>query len=406
MSSALPHTELNLLVPADSPFADHCRRVAALSAEIATRLSVPAHWRVALEQAALLHHTLGTPAQLSLPDDLSSILSLSRNDLGGHPDRTVRLMSEILILSNLLDEQMEYLSIEARPMCNVWAELQQLRGLFEFPVLEAARNALIVPFHCYGDRGWGLPVQAMVARDVLALLSGKKDIEINVLADVAARDPVLAGNLVQAANSALHARHNPARSVIEAISFLGTDDARKIIMALALRPVFASAQLFDLWKHSIWMAQFCEGLARATGLMEPEEGLLLGLVHDIGRIALQNQHREGLTVYSRMADQGCPAVYIERLLFGRDHAGIGSAVLHAWQFPDDLVDAVQFHHQPADADSLRAAALFAAEFWAESDEDLCPIRHLSMALSRIGWSREMLAAGQAFQGPLATLLVA
>jgi HD-like signal output (HDOD) protein len=129
-------------------------------------------------------------------------------------------------------------------------------------------------------------------------------------------------------------------------------------------------------------------------------------VHDIGRIALQNQHRQGLTVYGRLAEQGCPAVYIERLLFGRDHAGIGSAVLHSWQFPDDLVEAVQFHHQPADSESVCAAALFAAEFWAETDEDLCPIRHLSVALSRVGWSREMLAAGQSYRGPLASLLVA
>ncbi len=406
MPSALPETELNLLLPADAPYAGHCRRVAALASEIATLLSVPARWRVVLEQTALLHHTLGTFRQTGLPDDLTSILILSRGELSTHPDRTVRLLSEILTLSNLLDEQMEYLSIESRPMSEIWADLQQLRGLFEFPVLEAARKALIVPFHCYGDRGWGLPLQAVIAKNVLALLSGKTDVDIGLLADVAARDPVLAGNLVQAANSALYARQNPARSVLDAISFLGTDAARKIMMALALRPIFASAQMLEIWKHSIWMAQFCEGLARSTGFMEPEEALLLGLVHDIGRIALQNQHRDGLTIMGRLAERGCPAVYIERLLFGRDHAGIGSAVLHSWQFPDDLVEGVRFHHQPADSESVWAAALFAAEFWAETDEDLCPIRHLSVALSRVGWSREMLAAGKAFQSPLASLLVA
>jgi putative nucleotidyltransferase with HDIG domain len=406
MSSALPQTDLELLVPADAPFRAHCRRVAALAAEIAQRLSVSLDYRIVLEQAALLHHTIDTTLDGALPDDLTSVLALSRSDLGGHPDRRIRLISEILTLSNLLDEQMEYLSLESRPMSEVWAELQLLRGLFEFPVLEAARNALIIPFHCYGDRGWGLPVQATVAREVLAVLAGKKDIDIVDLAGVASRDPVLAGNLIQAANSALYARLNPARTVLDAISFLGTDDARKILMALSLRPLFASARLTNLWKHSIRMAQFAEGLARSTGFMDPEEALLLGLVHDIGRIALQNHHREGLATYGRLADRGCPAIYVERLLFGRDHAGIGSAVLHSWQFPDDLVEAVRYHHQPADSESMYAAALFAAEFWVETNEDLCPIRHLSVALSRVGWSREMLAAGQAFQGPLASLLVA
>ncbi len=406
MSSALPQTDLELLVPADAPFAAHCRRVAALASEIAIRLSVANHYRIVLEQAALLHHTIDSNLDGALPDDLTSVLALSRCDLGGHPDRRIRLLSEILTLSNLLDEQMEYLSLEARPMSAVWAELQLLRGMFEFPVLEGARNALFAPFHCYGDRGWGLPVQAAAAKEVLSLLAGKTDIDIVQLAEVASRDPVLAGNLVQAANSALYARHNPARTVLDAISFLGTDDARKILMALSLRPLFASATLADLWKHSLRMAQFSEGLARSTNFMDPEEALLLGLVHDIGRIALQNHHRDGLTTFSRLADNGCPAIYVERLLFGRDHAGIGSAVLHSWQFPDDMVEAVRYHHQPADTESLYAAAIFAAEFWVETDEDLCPIRHLSVALSRVGWSREMLAAAQSFQGPLASLLVA
>jgi len=414
MASELRQEQLDQLLPADSPWAQHCKRVSALALEIASRTSLPRRSRGILEQAALLHHAWEvllqprvpgqTQEPIALPTELDAVLREFNGILPREPDRQTRLLAEILTVSNSLDEQLETLSVEPKPVSAIWGDLQELRGLFHAEVLTAAHTALAVPFQGTGYCGWGLPVQAIVAKDVLRMLAGKAECELPQLAELASRDPVMAGSLIQSANSALYGRRNPARTVPDAISYIGLDATRKLLMALAIRPLFASAKLLDLWQHSIWMAQFCEGLARTTGLMEPEEALLIGLVHDIGRIALQNQHREGLNTYARLAQKGCPAVYIERLLFGRDHSEIGAAVLQSWQFPEDLVEAVQFHHRPADTESPGAAALYAAEYWAATDEDLGSIRHLSVAFANAGCSRDILAAAGAFKSPLAGLL--
>jgi putative nucleotidyltransferase with HDIG domain len=221
---------------------------------------------------------------------------------------------------------------------------------------------------------------------------------------VANRDPVLAGRLVQTANAALFARRSRVRSVAEAVAFIGADTTRKVLMALALEPMFLSAKLHSLWRHSLWAAQFCEGVARATGFMLPDDAMLLGLVHDIGSVSVQSQRRDILCKAARLSDRGCPAVYVERLLLGKDHGEIGAQILASWDFDDELIEAVRYHHQPADTDLAAASVLHVAEFWAETGEDMCSIRHLSLALSNTGCSNEILARAERFQGSLSDLL--
>jgi HD-like signal output (HDOD) protein len=176
--------------------------------------------------------------------------------------------------------------------------------------------------------------------------------------------------------------------------FIGTLDTRRLLLALAFQTLFASANLHKIWRHSVWMGRFCRALARLTGFAEPEEALLLGLVHDIGTVAIHSK-RQPVSVNERFTAGVFPQVYLECLRYGRDHAEIGAGLLAAWHFHPRVVEAVRFHHRPGDSDSVGAAALHLAEFWAEGDEDLPSIRHLAAAFSRTGWSADTLFQGMA-----------
>jgi hypothetical protein len=68
-----------------------------------------------------------------------------------------------------------------------------------------------------------------------------------------------------------------------------------------------------------------------------------------------------------------------------------------------MVEAVRYHHQPADSDSHSAAALYLAEFWAESDEDLPSLRHWSAASARTGCSVESLAKADKIEASLSLM---
>ena len=410
-------SDLDSLIPSDPATAAHCRRVAALACEIGRQMSLPRRSVDVLEQTALLHHTSPVlfansaierllqavlPAakvthrrairdDLLIPDAHHAVLCTFHNSIPHAPEPETRRMADIIELTDFLDQEFESLNWDYKPVANVWTELWELRGLIDPELLSAARKALDAPFRRVNTDPWILPINALVARDLFRSLRTKVDCEIEFLANLAGRDAVLAGKVIQAANSARYSRRAPVRSILEAIAYIGPDDARKLLMALALQQLFASAKLTRLWRHSVWVADYCQRLARDRGLMEPDEALLLGLVHDVGRLAIQTQSRAALDVHARLCEHGCPVVQVEQLLFGEDHAEMGARILASWDFPAEFVESIRYHHRPADSDSPGAGALYTVEFWAEADEELPSARHLTCALKRIGCTIDCLA---------------
>ncbi|HWB86557.1 MAG TPA: HDOD domain-containing protein [Bryobacteraceae bacterium] len=427
----LPKSELERLLPAEPALANHCRRVSALALEIAGALLVPQRWLPVLEQSALLHHyprvlfrpqavghliadVFAKPGSLrpmpkhafrnTLPETIEAVLSNFHSRPADGLTPNIRRLSSILELSNLLDEQLELLRFEPKPMSQVWAGLRELSGWIDPPVFEAARALFGAPQMDLSRVTQDLPVQATVAEEVFRALAGQRSCDVMFLSVLASRDPVLSGRLVQTANSALFSRNSAVRSVSQAISYIGTDVARKVLLAVALQPIFASVRLVHLWRHSVWMAQFCESLGHLTGFMDPEQALLLGLVHDVGRIAIQRAPRAAGITYARLSERGCPPAYVEKLLFGKDHGEIGAEILTAWNFPPDLIEAARFHHRPGESDSVGASALYAAEFWAESDEDFPALSNLRAALRRTGFNSTIFLQAAARRSSLCDLL--
>ena len=215
---------------------------------------------------------------------------------------------------------------------------------------------------------------------------------------------MIAASFLQVANSALYEKRCEIRSIRQAITYIGPDASRQLLLALVLRPLFASSRLNDLWHHSVATAQFLEGLARRTGFADPEEALLLGLVHDIGRIALQRLPQATAVAMARLTERGCPPCYTEQLLLAMDHGELGAGLLLLLGFPNDLVEGVRFHHRPAESESVMAAALYAAEFWACADEDLPSFRYLTASLDRLGCTPRDFSPTPSAQSPISVLL--
>jgi putative nucleotidyltransferase with HDIG domain len=72
-----------------------------------------------------------------------------------------------------------------------------------------------------------------------------------------------------------------------------------------------------------------------------------GILHDMGKIIFSNVHPELLgKIKSFCADKAMPSSTLEDLTAGMNHAEIGSMVAEKWNFPEQLVHAIQFHHDP------------------------------------------------------------
>ena len=347
-----------------------------MAVELGRRAGVAAE---PLAQTALFHHSL---------DPLRHASGLSRlawQVLGGHDAQRI---AGIVQICNLVDEQMEALEFEFKETDTILQEIQGFAAFegFDPALVQHLRNMC----HHQFPAALRLPVEAGAARLVFRTLSAPREYEVHELEAVAVRDPVLTGSLLGVANSALFGRNKRVATVGRAVARVGVVAARKIMLAAAMRPVFASAGLARIWSHSLSSAPLCSALAGHTGLLSVEEGLVLGLVHDIGAVAVQFLPRDTLDTHQRLIEGGCPAAYVERLLLGRDHGEIGAALIEEWHFPEPLVEAVRFHHQPERSPSKLAALAYLAEFWSGQEEDLPSFGRVEACLGHVGLTVETL----------------
>ena len=369
----------------------HCRRVAAWSGELARALGLAEPDRQLIEQAASEHHL---PDVLS--DDASRLKLLTDLRISERPDSSDRsdlvdLLSafhasspgadgKFARLATLLDIGHDFdRFFESRPFAS--AEEQGASNSAVETMLSYLQITSRADIGRVIDR---LPVFPRAAQEAVRFASdpasGPRDLE-----RAASRDQVLAASLLQTANSAYYAHSYPISTIGHAIAYLGLDTTRKVMLAGALRVCFAAKRHQQLWNHSLEVGQVMEQLAKAGGTaIHPAEAFLAGLVHDIGSLAFTLMPPIFLERFYRLTSRGCPPVAVEICLAGMCHSEVGAEALRQWRFPEALVEAVRWHHQPERCPSRLASLLYLGEFCTDSDEDLPSCIRLNTAQRQTG----------------------
>ncbi len=72
-----------------------------------------------------------------------------------------------------------------------------------------------------------------------------------------------------------------------------------------------------------------------------------GLLHDIGKVLLGRFiDKETIPAMEKALNDGKSSTEAEHIAMGIDHAELGSMLLRDWNIPDNLVQAVRWHHTP------------------------------------------------------------
>ena len=171
-------------------------------------------------------------------------------------------------------------------------------------------------------------------------------------------EPVMAASVVRLANSTAMGLRREITSVSEAVAYLGFSTTKSLLLRFnmdALLPNSRPGQGYDsgkLWVHAMAVAQVAEEVARRAGRTDPSLALTAGLLHDIGKLAINSQYREALAeLFSPGADPNEGLLNRERRLFQADHAIIGSSLAIEWKLPQDLIEIVRLHHMTSDLPS-------------------------------------------------------
>ncbi len=174
------------------------------------------------------------------------------------------------------------------------------------------------------------------------------------LAAVISRDQSLVASVLRLVNSAYYGLRSRVTSVGRAVVLLGLGTIRNMVLAATLMNAFGEGRNSgglnrkSLWRHSIATATAARLLAERTGLLPPEDAFLAGLVHDIGRLVMDQYFPAELAeILRRLAEnEGVGAREVEEEILGADHAELGRLVAEKWSLPPVAIRGIGYHHGP------------------------------------------------------------
>jgi putative nucleotidyltransferase with HDIG domain len=181
---------------------------------------------------------------------------------------------------------------------------------------------------------------------------------IDTIAKEIRKDQVMTARTLRLANSALFAARQTIASLDHAIVFLGQQHLIKLVISAAIQGYFdQSGQGYALCKggiyhHALGCALIAEILAKRTQLVDPTMAYTAGLVHDIGKVVLDQYITAVYPLfYRRIMEQDEDVIHIEKRLLNIDHTQVGYMLAREWSLPDPLVEAIRHHHYPGHADN-------------------------------------------------------
>ncbi len=188
----------------------------------------------------------------------------------------------------------------------------------------------------------------------LAALVGSKADNSEEVSDVVAFDPALTFKLIRAANSAYASRSEPVTTVRDAVDRLGTAQVFSLAVASSVRPHMQknlSEYGFsdgEYWRHSVASAVAVEVAPQHCSVTLPAETFTAALLHDIGKLIMARFIKpEILELLKEAQDRGgLTPLEAETQILQVHHGELGGIIAEHWEFPQQVIKGIIFHHQP------------------------------------------------------------
>jgi HD-like signal output (HDOD) protein len=195
-------------------------------------------------------------------------------------------------------------------------------------------------------------------------------------------DPALASRILKTANSAYFGLRGRVSSIQHAVALLGSKLLIQIITLVSQSKMLSGTlpgygiDSGGLWRHSLTVAVGSDILSKKVAPEYSGEAFLAGLLHDIGKIILDEyilQRQEAFKTLQETMSQTVNDAEIRVL--GFDHADIACELCIHWDMPGFVAGAIKCHHIPFDSeDNLLAHIIHTADIIANRiNMDMQPI---------------------------------
>ena len=168
------------------------------------------------------------------------------------------------------------------------------------------------------------------------------------------KDIAISAEIIRRSNSAYYKGFAAKKSLEEAVARMGYDAIVQVVTELSIRKFFTMSikkyrsLIENLWKHSISCAYAAEFLSKMLKFDLKGDPFLMGLLHDIGKLAL-------LQIIAEMERKGnfkdgIHSIMLVNILEDY-HSQLGAKLLEKWKFDECYINIALNHHNPESVSS-------------------------------------------------------
>ncbi|NPA94633.1 MAG: HDOD domain-containing protein [Thermodesulfobacteria bacterium] len=180
----------------------------------------------------------------------------------------------------------------------------------------------------------------------------KKKCTFEDISSIVEPDASLCAQLLRVANSAYFGLRRKVNSIEKAVMLIGVNEVRNLSLAICLANQFKVGSLakgFDLrrfWIHNL-LTSFCaKEIGKDKSFVDVDEVYLMGLLHDLGRMAMAEIFPEDFNLIEVKARKLGVGVWEIERTHGITHTIIGRILAERWALTPQLSDILAFHHEP------------------------------------------------------------
>ena len=179
--------------------------------------------------------------------------------------------------------------------------------------------------------------------------TGAKDLEVQIM-----KDQGLTTKILKLANSAFYRGRREISTVADASVLLGFSAIQSMVLATVAGSLMNkelpgyALEKEALWKQSQISAIMTRTIAKKIKYPNPDQAYTAGLLRDIGKVVLDNYVQGGYDDINFLVENESKSFIVaEEMILGYHHGQIGAKIAEKWNLPEELVEVIACHHNPA-----------------------------------------------------------
>lgn len=174
------------------------------------------------------------------------------------------------------------------------------------------------------------------------------------IARIISKDIGILAKVLQLVNSSFFGLKNKIDNVKHAVTYLGIETLKAIVLAADVFSKFSSEEMKTynintLYNHSILVGMSAK---KVGAVVNPDHNFIdsvgmAGILHDIGKIIfIKCFSEEYLEIQKKLHNSDKLITELEEELIGATHAAIGGYLMSLWGLPEEIINAITYHHDP------------------------------------------------------------